>query len=996
MKYCLLFKKYLLIFNCNIKYYFKRRDDINALIYLIICNIVFWDDKTEGMFNMIKKLSAIISIVLVASVLFTVNCFAAENYDFDGEINIATDYVIGEILVGTQDSGNNETIESVKQEYSLGAYELLLSDTQSNGSVTSIYKTTFTQQDNIAALCYDIGSESGVLYAEPNYIGSTESVDTQEANQQPTMPWYLNELGYYEFNQYLDSNNVTLREITIAVLDTGVDVNDQDLSSHFVDIEDEDGNVYHGIDATTSTISYDVDDVQGHGTAVISSIVSSGYAGIDAGVNKNVKILPIKIYGSAERIEDTEENCSIALSNILRAINYIAGDGKIVDADIINLSSGFYKNTDDDSENVLQSLQIAVKKAESEKIVFVASAGNANDYLYDSNGEYNTERIVYPAAYESVIGVMASDERGERASYSNFGLPNGSEYPLGYDLIAPGTNILLKNQNEDGGYIYSFVSGTSFSSPITAGVIAYYMAMKPASYFESKTIQNIKAELLSLFTSRPYTYAHGTVPITENVPTVNLFDVIAAFDSDFECAKTQVEISYNLEANDNGLTLNISNVSSIPDFKSIYDTPWCNQSNNITEINIYANSADLYLGDYAFTCFRNLEKVNFHNNGTNALNISIGNSTFSNCISLKNFDFSNVRSIGTFAFSYCNCLQDVDLSNTLVAKEFAFALCTGITILTLPSQNFRVSDGLFSSCILLTSVDLQGATYIGDYSFICDLNLANITFPKIGNVSIGTSAFQYCKLSTVLTFTDAITSIGDYAFRHCSQNTLKYVIFMNPDVGIGIKAFQDLYDSEGNEYSDGYMFFGYPDSTAFDYLCSEYNGNIAYTLLPDLVSIEGSTCVIDRERRLIYGLRESLTEEDLFDDYLTVTNTSVSSYYEVEYRVEDTVGTGMKIKLYSKNGDNIVYQDDYTVVLFGDCNGDGEIDISDVSTANRMLRNGNFTDPIFYTALDLTYFGDGVTNEDVEVLLNACSGTIDLMQTINEGSYVLPSDSDED
>ncbi|MGN1169237.1 MAG: hypothetical protein ACI4RB_03870, partial [Acutalibacteraceae bacterium] len=224
---------------------------------------------------------------------------------------------------------------------------------------------------------------------------------------------------------------------------------------------------------------------------------------------------------------------------------------------------------------------------------------------------------------------------------------------------------------------------------------------------------------------------------------------------------------------------------------------------------------------------------------------------------------------------------------------------------------------------------------------------------------------------------------------------LNFVVFMNPNVQIGVKVFQDIFDSEGDEYSNSFMFFGYPNSTAFDYLITEYDGDIPFTVLPELVAIEGSTCVVDRERRLIYGLRERLSEEDLFDGYLNVTNTSVSSYYNIEYRVEDTVGTGMKIKLYSKNGDDIAYEDEYTVVLFGDCNGDGEINVMDMSLANRMLRNGYLTDPIFYTALDLTYFGDGLTSEDVEVLMYACSGMIDLMQTINDGGYDLPSDEDE-
>ncbi|MGN1169670.1 MAG: hypothetical protein ACI4RB_06075, partial [Acutalibacteraceae bacterium] len=70
-----------------------------------------------------------------------------ENINFSGEIDILCDYVDGEILIVTSDSGNDETINALDDEYNFTSYSQLLSGTKPNGYVRSIYKAEITSSE---------------------------------------------------------------------------------------------------------------------------------------------------------------------------------------------------------------------------------------------------------------------------------------------------------------------------------------------------------------------------------------------------------------------------------------------------------------------------------------------------------------------------------------------------------------------------------------------------------------------------------------------------------------------------------------------------------------------------------------------------------------------------------------------------------------------------------------------------------------------------------
>ena len=175
----------------------------------------------------VKRIFGIVSIVIIISMLFSISSFALENINFSREITIATDYVDGSVLIVTSDSGNDETINELNNKYNFTSFSLLLSYTKPNGYVRSIYEAKVEAIDNMASYCYQLGKESRVISAEPNYIGtlnSDETVPPQNVEEDSTFSsWYLNKMGNEEMKKYLAENNIEPRKVKIAVIDSGAD-----------------------------------------------------------------------------------------------------------------------------------------------------------------------------------------------------------------------------------------------------------------------------------------------------------------------------------------------------------------------------------------------------------------------------------------------------------------------------------------------------------------------------------------------------------------------------------------------------------------------------------------------------------------------------------------------------------------------------------------------------------------------------------------------------
>lgn len=199
----------------------------------------------------------------------------------------------------------------------------------------------------------------------------------------------------------------------VAVLDTGVVVGELFANP-----------VYH---QNLVPLPSDPAAINGHGTAVASLI-----AGID-GVAPGASILSYRIAGDDGR-SDT--------FRIAEAVLAATDAG----ADIINISLG--------SNGASRMLEEAINYAANSGVLVVASAGNSGG-----------DTLLYPAAYDKVIGVGAVDARGEHLNFSNTGKPS---------IVAPGLGLTSRTGE---GNQHSF-SGTSASSPLVAGAIAAAMTQQ--------------------------------------------------------------------------------------------------------------------------------------------------------------------------------------------------------------------------------------------------------------------------------------------------------------------------------------------------------------------------------------------------------------------------------------------------------------------------------------------------------------------------------------
>ena len=250
----------------------------------------------------------------------------------------------------------------------------------------------------------------GVAYAEPNYIVYAD--DTI-----PNDPNFGNEYGLVNIRAPqgwdLSTGSST---VTIAIIDTGVDLSHPDLA----------GKIVGGYDFVNND-SVAQDD-NGHGTHVagIAAAISNNHSGI-AGVSWGARIMPIKALNALA-------NGSYA--NVAAGIVLATDQG----AQIINLSLG------GGSPSLI--LQDAVDYALSKGVILVASVGNSG----------NTS-ILYPAKYPQVIAVGAVDSTNNRAGTSNYG-PE-------LDMVAPGVSIY---SSVIGGYDYK--SGTSMAAPFVSGLAA--------------------------------------------------------------------------------------------------------------------------------------------------------------------------------------------------------------------------------------------------------------------------------------------------------------------------------------------------------------------------------------------------------------------------------------------------------------------------------------------------------------------------------------------
>ncbi|KOV67878.1 S8 family serine peptidase [Streptomyces sp. MMG1121] len=228
---------------------------------------------------------------------------------------------------------------------------------------------------------------------------------------------------------------LTGKGVTVAVLDTGVDLSHPDLK-----------------DRVTTTKSFidgqEVADRNGHGTHVTSTVGGSGAAsdGKEKGVAPDATLAVGKVLS---------DQGSGSESQIIAGMEWAARD---VHARIVSMSLGSTEASDG-TDPMAEAVNTLSKETGA---LFVVAAGNTGA----------PSSIGSPGAADAALTVGAVDSADQAAYFTSAG-PRYGDNALKPDISAPGVDILAaRSQLVSGSGYYTTMSGTSMATPHVAGVAA--------------------------------------------------------------------------------------------------------------------------------------------------------------------------------------------------------------------------------------------------------------------------------------------------------------------------------------------------------------------------------------------------------------------------------------------------------------------------------------------------------------------------------------------
>lgn len=382
-------------------------------------------------------------------------------------------------------------------------------------------KNFYLEATSQSRLIERLKTDPNIEYAEPNYLYWTELTPNDPLLSQQ---WSISKI------QAIDGWDIETgsSEVVIAVVDTGLDYNHEDLQNKIWLNEkeipgnniDDDGNGYiddlQGWDFVNVSSDFcapgedcvdednDPSDFLGHGTHVagITAASSNNGKGI-AGICWHCQVMNLRVGWKTP-----DGNGGVDMEAAVKALTYAADNG----ANVINMSFG--------GPEFSAIFNDVLRYTYNKDVILITSAGN--DGSQSSN---------FPASSQYVLSVAATDNSDQKAAFSNYG--------NNIDLAAPGVNILSlraagSDMYGDGQHIvddkYYLASGTSMSAPIVAGVFGLVKSLH--SDWKPQEIEKI-VRLITDSPASDFQIGYGRVNLYKTV-TTSIPDAEAALTNPYE------------------------------------------------------------------------------------------------------------------------------------------------------------------------------------------------------------------------------------------------------------------------------------------------------------------------------------------------------------------------------------------------------------------------------------------------------------------------------
>lgn len=331
---------------------------------------------------------------------------------------------------------------------------------------------TWTDGSPVATKLNSLKALSGVIVAEPS--------KAYRALRTPNDPLFNSQYALAQVSapagwEYEVGNS---SRVTIVVIDAGIDGTQPDLTAKLTNTTSMIFDQGTGVGTTNNPPT----PACNHATHVAGVAAASTDNTTEvAGMSWGAQLVSFKVFQDAA----CDVNCCSATHDCSPSDTCIASDAAIVGAlnqavtlqntgqyglIVVNMSLGASANNDGTC-SCSGTVQTAISAAVSSGVVVVAAAGN-------DGGEVNA-----PGCCAGVIPMGATDNTSQIASFSSRGPELASN-----GLVAPGVSVLTTDLN--GGTVGA--TGTSFSSPMGAGLAALILSAKPPTTPNATTVANVQ------------------------------------------------------------------------------------------------------------------------------------------------------------------------------------------------------------------------------------------------------------------------------------------------------------------------------------------------------------------------------------------------------------------------------------------------------------------------------------------------------------------------